>query len=110
MKATKLVLALTIAGATSLMSHANEVVAADESNFTQLCMTALAGNRAAMHNNIKASGYSKAFIAKNLQCNGISLQAFVQRYGSNADAMLRVFDRRGHSTSITDLANNHIAK
>lgn len=100
-----------ILGAASTMSQANEMVAADDSNFTQLCMTALAGNRAAMHNNIKSSGYSKQFIAKNVQCNGVSILAYVQQHGENADAMLRTLDRSEYRTSITDLAkNNSVSK
>ncbi len=108
MKVKILVLAIAILGATSLTSQAKDVIAADQSNLTQLCMSALTGNRAAMHNSIKASGYSRTFIAQNLQCNGMSLQAFVQQHGDNADAMLRMFDRKGYRTSITDLAKNSL--
>jgi hypothetical protein len=79
----KIVLAIFMVGAISTMSQENEMVVADDSNFTQLCMTALVGNRAAMYNNIKSSGYSKLFIVNNVQCNGVSILAFVQQYGKN---------------------------
>lgn len=95
-----------IISATATMSQANEIVAADNSNITQLCMTALSGNRAAMHNNIKSSGYSKSFIATNVQCNGVNILTFVQQYGKNADGMLRILDRSEHKTYITDIAKN----
>lgn len=97
-----------IIGSTATMSQAKEVVAADNSNITQLCMTALSGNRAAMHNNIKSSGYSKSFIATNVQCNGVNIQTFVQQHGKNSAGMLRVLERREHKTSITDIAKNNI--
>ncbi|ASP47540.1 DUF3718 domain-containing protein [Cognaticolwellia beringensis] len=106
MTVKKLFLAMCIIGATSAVSQANEMIAADNSNITELCMTALAGNRAAMHNNIKSSGYSKPFIVNNVQCNGVSILTFVQQHGRNADAMLRILDRSEHRTSITDLAKN----
>jgi hypothetical protein len=78
----------------SATSQATEVKAADKSAMTNLCMTALSGNRAAMHNNIKASGYSKNYVAKNVNCNGINILAFIQQHGKNADAMLRILDRK----------------
>ena len=92
----------------STFSYANEIVAADSSNFTQLCMTALEGNRAAMHNNIKSSGYSKEFVAKNVQCNGVNILAFVEQHGKKSNAMLRMIDRSERSTLITDLAKNSV--
>lgn len=98
---------MLVLGSITTMSHATEMVAADSSNFTALCMTALSGNRAAMHNNIKSSGYSKPFITNNVECNGVNILTFVQQYGQNADAMLRTLDRGEHSTSITDLAKNN---
>jgi len=97
-------------GFSALMStsYANELIAANETQFTQLCMTAIAGNRAAMHNSIRSSGYSKAFIVKNLQCNGENILAFVEQYGKNSDSMLRILNRNERSTSITDLAKAEV--
>ena len=104
MPVKKLVLTIFIVGAIPTMSQENVMVAADNSNFTQLCMTALAGNRANMHNHIKSLGYSKPFIVNNVQCNGVSILAFVQQHGENLVAMLRILDRCGHSATITDKA------
>ncbi|MFT6917485.1 MAG: cytolysin (calcineurin-like family phosphatase) [Cognaticolwellia sp.] len=103
MTVKKLVFAIFLVGAISTMSQANVMVAADNSNFTQLCMTALAGNRAAMHNHIKSLGYSKPFIVNNVQCNGVNILAFVQQHGKNSAAMLRIVDRSGHRASIKDI-------
>jgi hypothetical protein len=97
MTVKKLVLAILMVGATSTMSQANVMVVADNSNFSQLCLTTLAGNRAAMHNHIKSSGYSKPFIVNNVQCNGVSILAFVQQHGENLAVMLRIVDRSGQS-------------
>jgi hypothetical protein len=107
MNIKKIVLLAMLTVGISVSAQASEVVAANSSNFTNLCMTAIAGNRAAMHNDIKSSGYSQKFIAKNVECNGINILAFVQQYGKNSDAMLRILDRGDRSTSITDLAKNN---
>jgi hypothetical protein len=88
--------------------QATELEAADGSQFTNLCMTALEGNRAKMHNTIKASGYSDKFVARNVQCNGESLLSFVEQHGKNSSSMLKMLDRTSTETSITDLAQNTI--
>lgn len=93
---------------TATGSYADELVAGDDSGFTQICMTAIAGNRAAMHNNMQISGYSRSYIVENVQCNGINILAFVENHGENPSAMLKMLDRRQHSTSITDLAKNTV--
>jgi hypothetical protein len=38
------------------------------------------GNVAALHKKIKASGYSRKFITKNVQCNGESIVSFVEHF------------------------------
>lgn len=85
--------------------QATELIAADNSGYTNLCMTALEGNRAKMHNTIKASGYSSRFVTKNVQCNGESLLSFVESNGKNSSSMLKMLDRDNTSVSITDLAS-----
>lgn len=81
---------------------------ANQTNLTKLCMTALSGNRAAMHNGIKESGFTKEFVSENIKCNGVSLSAFVQQHGQNSEAMLRVLERARTNTSITDIAKNNL--
>ncbi|GLX77707.1 hypothetical protein tinsulaeT_10470 [Thalassotalea insulae] len=85
-------------------SQAVELKAADNSTYTQLCLTAVSSSRPAMYNAIKASGYSKNFIAKNLRCNADDLISFVQSYGKNADDMIRAIQNRGTHVSISDIA------
>ena len=94
----------------TLSSQAIELKAANESALTNLCMTALSGKRVAMHNAIKASGYSKNFIAKNLQCNGVNVLAYVEQYGKNSAVMLDVLHRSDANTSITDIAQNRLSE
>jgi hypothetical protein len=85
--------------------QAAELKAADSSRYTNLCMTALEGNRAKMHNTIKSSGHSSKFVASKIQCNGESLLSFVERNGKNSASMLKMLDRTKTSVSITDLAS-----
>ncbi len=84
--------------------QAAKLEAADGSIATKLCMTAASGNRAAMHNAIKASGYSAKFIENKVECNVESLLSFVEHSGKNSESMLRMLDRSQTSVSITDLA------
>lgn len=80
-------------GFTSIV-NGNDIISADNSSFTDLCMAALSGNRAAMHNRIKSSGYSKAFVRNNVQCNNVSLLSFIAKYGKNSKAMVRMLDKK----------------
>lgn len=80
-------------GFTSIV-NGNEVVAANKSSFTDLCMVALSGNRAAMHNRIKFSGYSKAFVRNHVQCNKANLLSFIAKHGKNSKAMVRMLDNK----------------
>ncbi len=81
--------------ATGLIASTNaaNVVAKDNSGLTQLCVTAAAGNIAAMHNKIRSSGYSHPFIAKNIQCNGENIISFIKNNGKNAEAMILSLER-----------------
>ena len=56
---------LAFSSCLAFSTQAVELKAADNSILTQLCMTAASGNRAAMHNAIKESAYSKKFVVKN---------------------------------------------
>jgi len=89
-------------------TQAADVVAANNANFTQLCVTAAAGNRAAMHNEILASGYSRTFVAKNVQCNGQNIVSFIEHNGKNAHSMINTLDRSNTEVTITDLAENRV--
>ena len=98
----------TVIIALGLVSSANagKLTAADKSITTDLCITAENGNRAAMHNTIKSSGYSSKFIVDKVQCNGESLLSFIEQNGKNSASMLKMLDRRQTQVKITDLANN----
>jgi len=87
-------------------AQAAKVIPLDRSTVTNLCVMAAMGNRAAMNNTIKASGYSSKFVASKVQCNGESLLSFIEHNGNNSESMLKMLDRRQTSVSITDLASN----
>lgn len=85
--------------------QATEFKTANNSRYTNLCMTALAGDRAEIHNTIKSSGYSTKYIVNKVQCNGENLLSFVENNGRNSSSMLKMLDRTKTSISITDLAS-----
>lgn len=89
-------------------AQAAKVSAMDESLATNLCVTAAEGNRVAMHDTIKASGYSSKFIANKVKCNGENLLSFVEHNGENSESMLKMLNRTTTSVSITDIASNTI--
>lgn len=101
------VAALVITGF-SVQAKASDLVAANQSIATNLCLTAASGNRAAMVNQIKATGKSLQFIAKHINCNGENILAFVEQHGKKSQNMLKVLDRATHEVSITDIAKNTI--
>lgn len=84
-------------------TNATEVTASDNSVFSQLCVTASAGNRAAFHNAIKASGYSRAFITKQVKCNGQSIHNFIETNGKNSSSMLAMLEHKD-SEQVVELA------
>ncbi len=104
MNLKKIALSVFFVSVFTSATQATEVIAADSSKFTKLCIVALNGNRAAMHSNIKASGYSQDYIVSNLRCNGDNILTFVEQYGKNSDSMLRILNRGERSISITDIA------
>lgn len=106
MNTNTIVLATIIAMSFTVSAQAAKLIAVDESIATNLCVTAATGNRAAMHNTIKSSGYSSKFIASKIECNGENLLSFVENNGTNSESMLRMLDRTKTSVSITDLAKN----
>lgn len=106
MNIKKIVIATLVITGFSIQAHASDLVAADQSIATDLCLTAASGNRAAMVNQMKASGKSMQFIAKNINCNGENILAFVERHGKKSQNMLKVLDRATHEVSITDIAKN----
>jgi uncharacterized protein DUF3718 len=59
-----------------------------------------------MHNQIRDSGYSKTFIARNVQCNGENITSFIHHNGNNSEKMLKVLGGNSVDVSITDLAMN----
>lgn len=90
----------------AISAQASDLKAADSSIATELCMTAVSGNRAAMLNQIEASGKSIKYLANNITCNGDNILAFVEQHGKNSQKMLKVLDRSSHGVSITDIAQN----
>ena len=101
-----MILAGIVVSTLALSAQAKDFTAANGSVFTDLCITAVSGNRAAMHNKIVSSGHSKTFIARNVQCNGENIAHFVARNGRNSENMLKVIGGQRESVSITDLAMN----
>lgn len=91
-------------------ANATELKAANQSVQTNLCLTAASGNKAAMHNQIKASGYSKQFVAEKVQCNGNNILAFVEKHGKNSENMINLIDQKSRQVSITDIAKNTITE
>ncbi|WP_448548124.1 DUF3718 domain-containing protein [Thalassotalea fusca] len=91
---------------TSLVGSASatQFKANNDSTATQLCVTALVGNKLAMHNKIKEVGLSKKYVASNIKCNGKVLLAYVEKRGINADAMMKMLDNKATEVSITDVA------
>jgi len=87
-------------------SQAGSFKAADESVSTDLCMAAISGNRAVMHNKVRASGLSLNYITENVQCNGENILSYVQQHGKNSAKMLKVLDRRDVEINIIDIARN----
>ena len=55
---------------------------ADNSAATQLCYTAVRGNRPMMSREIKALGYRKSYVVDNVMCNNMSIGSFVAQYGN----------------------------
>ena len=110
MNVKKILVATVITSGFVLSVQASDFKSVDKSGYTKLCMTAIQGNRAAMHNTIKASGLSHKFVAENVQCNGENILTFVQQHGKNASNMLKMLDRRSVGTSITDIAMNTLEK
>jgi len=94
----------TLSAGIVFSSQAVELKAGDNSTFTELCITAASGNRAATYNAIKASGYSKTFVVNNVQCNSADMISFIQQYGENIDGMIKALEDNGTHVSIKDLA------
>jgi len=89
-------LAIIMASGLASSVQAQEVVAADNGKFTELCVTAATGNVAALHNKINESGYSRKFVAKNVQCNGENILSFIEYYGRNTSAMINDIDHKAN--------------
>ncbi len=105
MNIKNIVVATIITLGLTATAHAAKVTASDKSISTDLCVTAVSGNRAAMHASIKSSGYSPEFVINKVQCNGENLLSFVENNGINSSSMLKMLDRTKTSVSITDLAS-----
>ena len=75
------VLALGVVSATASAGNLN-FTKADNSAATQLCYTAVQGNRPMMNREIKALGYRKSYVIDNVMCNNMSIGSFVAQYGS----------------------------
>lgn len=106
MTVKKLALVTLLTSGFVMSVSANDFSAVDESVETHLCITAAEGNRAAMHVEMRNSGYSDKFIANKITCNGENILAFVEKHGKNPELMINMLDRRTRQTSITDIAKN----
>jgi hypothetical protein len=106
----KVLLASLVVSTFALSAQARDFTAVDSTSLTQLCMKAVMGNRAAVHNQIKVTGYSKKFIAQNVQCNGENIVSFVRKNGRNSENILKTLGNNGADVSITDLAMNRPVK
>ena len=106
MKIKTLSIAIMMTAGLATSVQAQDVVAADQGKFTNLCVAAALGNVPALHNKIKASGYSLKFVTKNVQCNGKSISSFIEQYGKNTHAMLYSLNHKKPHVSITDIAKN----
>lgn len=102
----KVLLVSLVAYTFTLFTQAQDFTAVDGSAFTQLCLKAVMGNRAAVHNQIKATGYSKKFIAQNVRCNGESIISFVRKNGRNSENIVKTLGGNDGEVSIVDLAMN----
>jgi len=108
MNVKTIVLATIITSGAMGSAQAANLTAANGTGLTQLCITAASGSRAALHNIIMSSGYSKSFIAKNVQCNGSDIVSFIEQHGKNVKAMVHTVDRKSGTVQITDLAMNRV--
>ena len=66
MSIKKIAVATIITLGLATTAQAAKVTASDKSITTNLCVAAAAGNRAAMYNTIKASGFSSKFVASKI--------------------------------------------
>lgn len=108
MNIKKTLAVLVMFSSSAITAQAVEMVAADQSISTGLCMTALSGNRVGMQDEIKDSGLTKRYVTNNVACNDVNIVAFVQRHGKNADAMLKMLGTPRTRVSITDVAQNRV--
>lgn len=110
MSVKKLALVTLLTSSVAMSVGATEITAGDASIETNLCVTAAEGNRAAMHVEMRNSGYSNKFIASKITCNGENILAFVEKHGKNPEMMLNMLDKRTRQTSITDIAKNSLVE
>ncbi len=91
-----------------MANAANQVVAADDSVTSKLCVVAAQGSRVELHNAIKESGLSKKYIAQNVNCNDQSILEFVQTHSDSPEKINNVLTNGRYNTNvnITDLASN----
>jgi hypothetical protein len=97
---------ITLSLSLTATASATDIVAKDDTRATKLCLTAVQGNRAAMYNAIKASGYSKHYVVNNIKCNNQHITEFVAQHGKSPDRMNAILNnhRSTQRVSITDLA------
>ena len=103
MNVKKMILVALISSGSVTFAQASNVTAADSTGITELCMAAITGNRAQMYNKIKSLGYSRQYLAKNVQCDGENIIKFIHRYGTRSDEMARTLERNTTKVSIRDL-------
>ena len=104
----KVMVASALVAMFAVSAQAKTFTAVDQSVATGLCVTAVSGNRAAMYNEMRNSGLSKQFIARNVQCNGENIVSFVAQNGRNSENMIKTLGGHHEHTTITDLAMNTV--
>ena len=104
---SKVLATMTMPLAIAGMANASELVAADNSVSTKLCMAASQSSRITMLNAIKGSGLSKSYIIYNVKCNDQNITDFVALHGKSPIKMTTLLNQgrnKGHVT-INDIAS-----
>ena len=108
MNIKKITMAIVITTGVVSSAQALSLKAADKSTITHLCMTAVSGNRAAMHNKIKESGLTRKYVANNIQCNGENILVFIDKYGKSPNKIRAMLGHTSSQISTTDISQETV--
>ena len=76
------VLTLSVIG---VASAETVLVPADSNVTSKLCVAAAQGKKMKLAREIRKAHLTKYFVSEKVKCNDISITAFVEQYGKNAD-------------------------